>query len=82
MTALSKLVFPNIEAVPTLSTAISTLLSGSSKLSASAGYVYVPSHLVDKMKTHSYWKTLASRIKPLEDWSGYQNWLASNSTGE
>ncbi len=82
MTALSKLVFVNIGTVPKLTTAISTLLSGSTKLSASAGYVYVPANLVDAMKAHSYWKTLASRIKPLEDWSGYQNYLATHSTEE
>jgi hypothetical protein len=82
MTSLSKLVFVNIGTVPKLTSAISTLLSGSSKLSASAGYVYVPANLVAAMKAHSYWKTFGTRIKPLEDWSGYQNYLATHSTEE
>ena len=82
MTGLNTLVFPNITSVPGLGTGISTLLSGSSGISASAGYVYVPSHLIDLMKAHNYWKTLASRIKPLEDWSGYQDYLATHSTEE
>ena len=55
----ANLVFPNATSAPPAGSAFGNF----------QGYAYVPDTLVDEWKTVSGWSSIASKIKPLSEWS-------------
>lgn len=55
----ANVIFPNATAVPT----------AGSTLGNFKGYVYVPDALLNSWKAASNWSAIASRIKPLSEWT-------------
>lgn len=60
-------------------TLFSTVALSGTPIASGAGYIYVPSALVDSYKTTSPWSTYATQIRAIEEWPGVcdpYSWVA------